>query len=113
MLPASLSELDLLILALIHEDPCHGYLLVHRLREQCSQSAVYRCLRRLRQEKLIDDQVINQGKMPSRHHFTLSPSGRQVVNLQSSWSDQLQDRLTRAGRQYRKLNLLLSFRPGA
>ena len=113
MLPASLSELDLLVLALIHEDPCHGYALVNRLRAQCSQSAVYRCLKRLRDQQLISGTVIVQGKMPSRHHFTLSGAGQQVVGQQSSWGDQLQERLGRSGRQYQKLNLLLSFRPSS
>ena len=113
MLPASFSELDLIVLALLHDDPCHGYVLVQRLREQCSQSAVYRCLRRLRELQLIDDKIVAQGKMPNRHHFTLSSSGRQTLKAQGSWTDDLQSRFDRASRQYRKLNLLLSFRPAA
>lgn len=111
MLPASLTELDLLVLAFLHEEPCHGYRLVCRMREHCSHSAVYRCLRRLHAKGLISDQVVEQKKIPDRYDFSLTPAGSKALFYEEYWNTDLQSHLARVGKKYEKLNLLLRFRP--
>lgn len=111
MLPPRLSELDVLVLSYLHQRADHhGYSIVQELEGYCSQSAVYRSLRRLEAEKLVTRTCVHQDKVPNRHLCAITPKGLAALRSSQLWQEDLEQRALSAGRSLKKLHWLLQFK---
>jgi DNA-binding PadR family transcriptional regulator len=111
MLPPPLGEVDLVVLAMLNEEPRHGYALLRRLREGCSQSTMYRSLGSLRKLDFVERTIVNQEKSPNRHVYRITELGRDALLAAGSWTESLARRATNAERTRERLHWLLRFRP--
>ena len=112
MLPPRLSELDVLILSYLQQkSEHHGYSIVRELEGYCSQSAVYRSLRRLERNKLVTRTCVHQDKVPNRHACSLTSKGIAALRSSELWQQDLEQRALQAGRSLKKLHWLLQFKP--
>ena len=93
-----LSPVQLLILAILKQNPAHGYVIIQRLGERMGprrvkSGTVYPALHRLVAKELIHGTDVPQDDGPDTVEYRLTPLGRKVLsmalqNLDSEWRSQ-------------------------
>ena len=93
-----LSPVQLLILAILKQNPAHGYVIIQKLGDRLSprrvkSGTVYPALHRLVEKELIQGTHIQQEDGPDMVEYRLTPEGRKVLslalqNLDSEWGAQ-------------------------
>lgn len=81
---ATLSPVQLLLLALLNQGPAHGYSILQRLRQriggwQLQSGTVYPALRRLAEQDLIIGEKISQEERPDAVQYQLTEKGKVVL----------------------------------
>lgn len=82
------------VLLLLAESPVHGYELMGKLKEfgidhtSMDPSILYRLLRRIEGEGLAESSLDDRGAGPARKVYTLTPEGREVLDL---WAASIED----------------------
>jgi len=105
--PASERLIQAQLLLLLAEKPAHGYELIQRLNEadfadgEVDVATVYRNLRRMDQEGLLDSRWEAGPAGPARRLYTLTPRGRQVLHAWAVEVQQQMERLENFLRRYR------------
>jgi PadR family transcriptional regulator PadR len=90
-----LSPVQLLILAILKQDPAHGYMIIQKLGDRMGSrrvksGTVYPALHRLVEKGLIEGTHIPQDDGPDTVEYQLTPMGRKVLtvalqNLDTEW----------------------------
>lgn len=81
---ATLSQVQLLLLALLNSGPAHGYSILRRLRHriggwQLQSGTIYPALRRLAEQGLIVGEKVPQEERPDATQYHLTEKGKQVL----------------------------------
>ena len=108
--PSPLSEIAMLVLTLLSDEPAHAYALLRRLRPSriCSQSSLYTVIRRLLEQGLLTSRVEPGAKNPDRHVLSLTGKGRELLsNHGEDWETRVRSRLETLLRTYVRLASLL------
>ena len=75
------------VLLLLAEEPYHGYELMSKLKDfgidhsNMDPSILYRLLRNIEREGLAESSLNDSGAGPARKVYTLTPEGREVLDL--------------------------------
>ncbi len=75
------------VLLLLAESPIHGYELMGKLKEfgidhtNMDPSVLYRLLRNIEREGLAESSLNDSGSGPARKVYTLTPEGREVLDI--------------------------------
>ena len=84
-MPAKL-DIDTLVLALLSEEPAHGYDLVKRAERDnisvwanVSRSSVYQALKRLEEKGFVKPKEVRVGKAPPRTVYRITRSGKNAL----------------------------------
>ena len=105
--PVSERFIQAQLLLLLAERPAHGYELLQRLNEadfadgEVDVATVYRNLRRLDQEGLLDSRWEAGPAGPARRLYTLTPRGREALQAWAVEVRQQMERLENFLRRYR------------
>ncbi len=97
------------VMLLLAEEPAHGYELMGRLKEfgigqgGMDPSMLYRLLRVMERSGLAESTLDDSGSGPARKVYTLTPEGREVLEMWVSNLDELSDLLRRFRERYEKL----------
>ncbi|MFW9789330.1 MAG: PadR family transcriptional regulator [Candidatus Thorarchaeota archaeon] len=93
-----LSPVQLLILAILKEDPAHGYVIIQKLgnqlgRRKLKSGTVYPALHRLVEKELIQGTRVLQEDGPDTVEYQITSQGRKVLstalqNLDAEWGAQ-------------------------
>ena len=83
--------LDMCLLALLEQEPCHAYELARRVQEaglgETSYGTIYPLITRLRRLGLLEEHPEPSAVGPPRKVFSVSAAGRSTL---SSWTEQWQ-----------------------
>lgn len=96
-------------LLLLAEAPYHGYELMGRLKEfgidqsALDPSILYRLLRSIEREGLAESSLDDSGSGPARKVYTLTPEGREVLDLWAANIDGVAAFLEEFKQRYEKL----------
>jgi PadR family transcriptional regulator PadR len=88
------------VLLLLAESPVHGYELMGKLKEfgidhtNMDPSVLYRLLRNVEREGLAESTLNDSGSGPARKVYTLTPEGREVLDL---WAASIEGAVTFLG----------------
>ncbi len=98
-----LSPVQILILAILKQEPAHGYVILLKLEEQLGarkvkSGTIYPALHRLVEKGFILGKHIPQEEGPDTVEYQLTPEGRKILsialqNLDAEWS--VQDKIWR------------------
>lgn len=97
------------ILLLLAERPCHGYELMSRLEEfglgpgAMDPSVLYRLLRMMEREGLAVSSLDDSGSGPARKVYSLTPEGREVLDMWGANIEGLTSFLDRFKERYQQL----------
>ncbi|MHA3963294.1 MAG: PadR family transcriptional regulator [Candidatus Thorarchaeota archaeon SMTZ1-45] len=93
-----LSPVQVLILAILKDNPAHGYVIIQKLGERLGpirvkSGTIYPALHRLVEKELINGTHVPQEDGPDTVKYQLTPKGRKVLsvalqNLDSEWGAQ-------------------------
>ena len=98
------------VMLLLAESPMHGYELMGKLDEfgmdhaNMDPSVLYRMLRRLEREGLAESSLNDSGSGPARKVYTLTPDGREVLDLWAARIEGVMTFLSEFKSRYEKLN---------
>ena len=81
--------LDMVLLALIAEEPSYGYEMVDKLRQKglelVSEGSIYPLLSRLQKKGYIEGYFVESAGGPPRKYYRIEESGRQQL---ADWSEE-------------------------
>ena len=93
-----LSPVQLLILAILKQDPAHGYVIIQKLgsllgSRKVKSGTVYPALHRLVEKEFILGTHVSQEDGPDTVEYRLTPNGRKILsialqNLDTEWGTQ-------------------------
>jgi len=84
--------LELCVLRILRDKPNYGYEIVTTLAElgplAAGENTLYPMLRRLKNERWLEGELVESPSGPPRQYFKLTARGRQrLSDLQSEWSE--------------------------
>jgi PadR family transcriptional regulator PadR len=97
------------VLLMLAEEPCHGYELMGKLNDfgidpsNMDSSILYRLLRNLENEGLTESSLNDSGSGPARKVYTLTPEGREVLDLWAAGIEGTVSFLTEVKERYESL----------
>jgi len=81
------SNLDVLVLAMLDQEPMHGYEITTKIKEQLydvwvdvATSSIYNTLKKIENQGLAKTTEIRLGKQPPRTTFTITKKGKKYLN---------------------------------
>jgi len=97
------------VLLMLAEEPCHGYELMGKLNDfgidqsNMDPSILYRLLRNIENEGLAQSSLDDSGSGPARKVYTLTPEGREVLDLWAVGIEGTVSFLTEVKERYERL----------